>query len=168
MGRGNDADDSLTHLDSEGAARMVDVGAKPETERRAVAEARLRMSPETAAAVIRGDASKGDVLGPARLAGIAAAKRTGELIPLAHPLPLTYVDVSAEVEVAEGLVVLVAEARCVGRTGIEMEAMTAAAVAALTVYDMAKALERGIRIESVALVHKSGGKSGAWDRDAAD
>jgi cyclic pyranopterin phosphate synthase len=168
MGRGNDADDSLTHLDSEGAARMVDVGAKPETERRAVAEARLRMSPETAAAVIRGDASKGDVLGPARLAGIAAAKRTGELIPLAHPLPLTYVDVSAEVEVAEGLVVLVAEARCVGRTGVEMEAMTAAAVAALTVYDMAKALERGIRIESVALVHKSGGKSGAWDRDAAD
>lgn len=168
MGRGNDADDSLTHLDSEGAARMVDVGAKPETERRAVAEARLRMSPETAAAVIRGDAAKGDVLGPARIAGIAAAKRTGELIPLAHPLPLTYVDVSAEVEVAEGLVVLVAEARCVGRTGVEMEAMTAAAVAALTVYDMAKALERGIRIESVALVHKSGGKSGAWDRDAAD
>jgi cyclic pyranopterin phosphate synthase len=168
MGRGNDADDSLTHLDSEGAARMVDVGAKPETERRAVAEARLRMSPETAAAVIRGDAAKGDVLGPARIAGIAAAKRTGELIPLAHPLPLTYVDVSAEVEVAEGLVVLVAEARCVGRTGVEMEAMTAAAVAALTVYDMAKALERGIRIESVALVHKSGGKSGVWDRDAAD
>jgi cyclic pyranopterin phosphate synthase len=167
MGRGNDADDSLTHLDSEGAARMVDVGAKPETERRAVAEARLRMSPETAAAVIRGDAAKGDVLGPARIAGIAAAKRTGELIPLAHPLPLTYVDVSAEVEVAEGLVLLVAEARCVGRTGVEMEAMTAAAVAALTVYDMAKALERGIRIESVALVHKSGGKSGAWDRDAA-
>jgi cyclic pyranopterin phosphate synthase len=166
MGRGNDADDSLTHLDPEGNARMIDVGAKPETGRRAVAEARLRMSAATAAAIARGDGPKGDVLGPARLAGIAAAKRTGELIPLAHTLPLTYVDVSGEVEVADGLVILVAEARCVGRTGVEMEAMAAAAVAALTVYDMAKGLERGIEIERVALLHKSGGKSGDWDRDA--
>jgi cyclic pyranopterin monophosphate synthase len=166
MGRGNDADDSLTHLDSEGTARMVDVGAKPETGRRAVAEARLQMGAETAAAIARGDGPKGDVLGPARLAGIAAAKRTGELIPLAHPLPLTYVDVNGEVDVAEGLVTLVAEARCVGRTGVEMEAMTAAAVAALTVYDMAKGLERGIEIERVVLLHKSGGKGGEWDRDA--
>jgi len=168
MGRGNDADDSLTHIDREGTARMIDVGAKPETGRRAVAEARLRMSAETAAAIARGNGPKGDVLGPARVAGIAAAKRTGELIPLAHPLPLTYVDVSGEVDVGEGLVTLVAEARCVGRTGVEMEAMTAAAVAALTVYDMAKGLERGIEIERVVLLHKSGGKSGDWDRDARE
>jgi len=167
MGRGDDADDSLTHLDSEGSARMVDVGAKPESGRRAVAEARLRMSAETAAAIARGDGPKGDVLGPARLAGIAAAKRAGELIPLAHPLPLTYADVSGEVRPAEGLVILVAEARCVARTGVEMEAMTAAAVAALTVYDMAKGLERGIEIERVALLHKSGGKSGEWNRDGS-
>lgn len=168
MGRGNDAErrlKQLTHLDDEGSARMVDVGAKPETERRAVAEARLRMSPETAAAIERGDGPKGDVLGPARLAGIAAAKRTGELIPLAHPLPLSYADVSGEVLAAEGAVVLTAEARCVGRTGVEMEAMSAAAVAALTVYDMAKALERGIEIERVVLLHKSGGKSGDWNRE---
>lgn len=168
MGRGNDADDSLTHLDSEGAARMVDVGAKPETARRAVAEARLRMSPSTAAAVARGEGPKGDVLGPARIAGIAAAKRTGELIPLAHPLPLTYVDVSGEVRAEEGLVLLTAEARCIGRTGVEMEAMAAVSVAALTVYDMAKALERGIEIERVVLTHKSGGKSGDWNRDEPD
>ena len=165
MGRGDDAERSLTHLDSDGAARMVDVGGKPETERRAVAEARLRMRPETAAAIERGDGPKGDVLGPARLAGIAAAKRTGELIPLAHPLPLSFADVSGVVRAGEGVVVLPAEARCFGRTGVEMEAMAAAAVAALTVYDMAKAIERGIVIERVALLHKSGGKSGEWNRD---
>ncbi|HKJ35915.1 MAG TPA: cyclic pyranopterin monophosphate synthase MoaC, partial [Solirubrobacterales bacterium] len=140
--------------------------SKPESERRAVAEARLRMSPDTAAAIERGDGPKGDVLGPARLAGVAAAKRTGELIPLAHPLPLTFADVSAEVDAEAGTVLLTAEARCVGRTGVEMEAMTAAAVAALTVYDMAKALERGIEIERVVLLHKSGGKSGEWSRGA--
>ena len=154
----------LTHLDSEGNARMVDVGAKAETERRAVAEARVRMSPETARAVEAGDGPKGDVLGPARLAGIGAAKRTGELIPLAHPLPLTYVDVAAEVDVNAGLITLTAEARCIGRTGVEMEAMCAASIAALTVYDMVKALEREVEIEAVRLLLKSGGKSGEWSR----
>jgi len=165
VGRGDDAERSLSHLDADGTARMVDVGGKPETERRAVAEARLRMRPETAAAIERGDGPKGDVLGPARLAGIAAAKRTGELIPLAHPLPLSFADVSGEVRAGEGVVVLTAEARCFGRTGVEMEAMAAASVAALTVYDMAKAIERGIVIERVALLHKSGGESGEWNRD---
>jgi cyclic pyranopterin monophosphate synthase len=156
--------DELTHLDSEGSARMVDVGGKPESERRATAEATLRMSSETAAAVERGDAPKGDVLGTARLAGIQAAKRTGELIPLAHPLPLTHVDVRGRVEVAEGTMVIEAEARTVGRTGVEMEAMTAAAAAALTVYDMVKGLERGVEVTSLRLLEKSGGRSGDWRR----
>ena len=163
MGRGHET--GLTHIDEAGDARMVDVGGKPESERRAIAEATLRMSPATAAAIERGDGPKGDVLGPARLAGIGAAKRTGELIPLAHPLPLTYVDVRGEVDAGAGTVHIVAEARCVGRTGVEMEAMAAASVAALTVYDMAKAIERGIEITDVRLLHKSGGKSGEWNRD---
>ena len=155
----------LTHLDAEGAARMVDVGAKPESERVAVAEARVRMTPETAAAVARGDAPKGDVLGTARLAGLQAAKRTAELIPLAHPLPLTFVDVRGEVDVDEGVVTLTGEARTVGRTGVELEAMTACAVAALTVYDMVKGVERGVEVERVALLRKSGGRSGEWEKD---
>ena len=141
---------------------MVDVGEKPETERRAVARAVVRMAPETAAAVERGDAPKGDVLGTARIAGIQAAKRTAELIPLCHPLPLSFVDVEAELRGTE--VVLTAEARTSGQTGVEMEAMTAAAVAALTVYDMVKGLERGVSIERVELLEKSGGKSGTWRR----
>jgi cyclic pyranopterin phosphate synthase len=154
----------LTHLDPAGRARMVDVGAKPETERRARAEARLRMSEDTARAVERGEAPKGDVLGTARLAGIQAAKRTWELIPLAHPLALDFVDVEARVEAAEGLVVLAAEAGTTARTGVEMEAMTACAVAALAVYDMVKGLERGVSIEAIELVHKRGGRSGEWRR----
>ena len=158
--------DDLTHLDESGTARMVDVGEKESSERRARAEARLRMSPETAAAVERGDAPKGDVIGTARLAGIQAAKRAAELIPLAHPLPLTFVDVEATISAADGLVVLVAEARTVARTGVEMEAMTACAVAALTVYDMVKGLERGVTIERVRLLEKSGGRSGTWRSDA--
>jgi cyclic pyranopterin phosphate synthase len=155
----------LTHLDESGSARMVDVGAKPETERVARARAVLTMSPDAAAAVVAGDAPKGDVLGTARLAGVQAAKRTAELIPLAHPLPLTLVDVLAEVEESAGRITLIAEARTVARTGVEMEAMTAAAVAALTVYDMVKGVERGVTIERVELVHKSGGRSGEWNRD---
>jgi molybdenum cofactor biosynthesis protein MoaC/molybdopterin converting factor subunit 1 len=154
----------LTHLDPAGRARMVDVGAKPETERRARAEARLRMSVETARAVERGEAPKGDVLGTARLAGIQAAKRTWELIPLAHPLALDFVDVEARVEAADGLVVLAADAGTTARTGVEMEAMTACAIAALAVYDMVKGLERGVAIEAIELVHKSGGRSGEWRR----
>ncbi len=155
----------LTHLDDSGSARMVDVGAKPETERRARAEARLRMSPETAAAVARGDAPKGDVLGTARLAGIGAAKRTGELIPLAHPLGLDFVDIEGRIDERAGLVVLTAECGLTARTGVEMEAMTAVSIAALTVYDMVKGIERGVTIEAIELVHKSGGRSGTWERD---
>jgi len=154
----------LTHLDEHGTARMVDVGDKPATDRRAVARAVVRMSPGTAATVLAGDAPKGDVLGTARIAGILAAKRTGELIPLCHPLGLDHVDIDAEVDAAAGTVTLTAEARVTARTGVEMEAMTAASVAALTVYDMVKALERGVEIASVALVEKSGGRSGTWRR----
>jgi len=154
----------LTHLDPEGSARMVDVGDKPVTDRRAVARATVRMSPQTARAVEAGDSPKGDVLGTARIAGIQAAKRTGELIPLCHPLGLDHVDVRAEVDAAAGTVTLTAEARVTARTGVEMEAMTAAAVAALTVYDMVKGLERGVVVEEVALLEKSGGRSGHWRR----
>jgi cyclic pyranopterin phosphate synthase len=159
------SEDRLTHVDETGSARMVDVGAKAEGERRARAEALVRMSPRTAAAVAAADGPKGDVIGPARLAGIAAAKRTGELIPLAHPLPLTFADVEIEVDESEGLVRLTSEARVVGRTGVEMEAMAACAVAALTVYDMVKGLERGVAIEAVELVFKAGGRTGEWRRD---
>jgi molybdenum cofactor biosynthesis protein MoaC/molybdopterin converting factor subunit 1 len=155
----------LTHLDDAGSARMVDVGAKAVTERRATARGRVRMSPETAAALAAGDAPKGDVLGTARIAGIGAAKRTGELIPLAHPLGLDFVDVDGEVDVGAGLVTLTAEAGTTARTGVEMEAMTACAVAALTVYDMVKGIERGVSIEEIELVAKSGGRSGEWRRE---
>jgi cyclic pyranopterin monophosphate synthase len=151
--------DSLSHLDEDGQARMVDVGAKPDSERRARARAIVRMSPETAGLVERGDAPKGDVLGTARLAGIQAAKRTDELIPLAHPLPLSFVDVQAAIDAAAGTVTLEAEARTVAKTGVEMEALTACAVAALTVYDMVKGVERGVSIQELALLEKTGGKS---------
>ena len=146
----------LSHLDDAGRARMVDVGAKPASDRRAVARAAVHMSPATAAAVRRGDAPKGDVVGTARIAGIQAAKRTAELIPLCHPLPLSFVDV--EVELRETEVVLTAEARTSGQTGVEMEAMTAAAAAALTVYDMVKGIERGVTLGPVELLEKTGGK----------
>jgi cyclic pyranopterin monophosphate synthase len=135
---------------------MVDVGGKPVSERRARARATVRMSAGTAAAVARGDAPKGDVIGTARIAGIQAAKRTAELIPLCHPLPLSFVDVEAEVGETE--VVLTSEARTTGQTGVEMEAMTAAATAALTIYDMVKGLERGVEIAEVVLLEKSGGR----------
>ncbi len=152
----------LTHTDSAGTARMVDVGAKAVTERRAVAQALVLMSRETADAVRRGDAPKGDVLGVARIAGIQAAKRTDELIPLCHSLPLSFVDV--EIEVREREIALTAEARTQAQTGVEMEAMTAASVAALTLYDMVKGLEKGVEIAEVVLVEKSGGRSGTWQR----
>jgi cyclic pyranopterin monophosphate synthase len=154
----------LTHLDDEGTARMVDVGAKEETGRRAVARAVVRMSPQTAAVVAVGDAPKGDVLGVARIAGIQAAKRTGELIPLCHPIGLDHVDVDARLDADAGTVTLIATAGVTARTGVEMEAMTAAAIAALTVYDMVKGLERGVVIEAVELLRKSGGRSGEWVR----
>ena len=143
---------------------MVDVGAKPATERVAVARALLRMSPRTAGKVAAGDAPKGDVVATARIAGIQAAKRTAELIPLAHPLPLTFVDVRARIDADEGALLLEAEARTVDRTGVELEAMTACSIAALTAYDMIKGIERGVVIERIALVRKSGGRSGDWVR----
>jgi cyclic pyranopterin phosphate synthase len=154
----------LTHIDDAGNARMVDVGAKPASERRARAQALVRMSPQTATALERGDAPKGDVIGAARIAGIQAAKRTGELIPLAHPLPLTFVDVEASLDADAGAVTIEAEAATTARTGVEMEAMTACAVAALTVYDMVKGLERGVMIEELRLLSKSGGRSD-WRRE---
>ena len=154
----------LTHLDETGAARMVDVGDKDVTDRRALARATVRMSPETATAVARGDAPKGDVVGTARIAGIQAGKRTAELIPLCHPLPLTFLDVRVEVAPEEGTVSLHAEARTTARTGVEMEAMTAVAVAALTVYDMVKGLERAVEVSEVTLVEKTGGKED-WRRE---
>jgi cyclic pyranopterin phosphate synthase len=135
---------------------MVDVGGKDVTDRRAVAHARVRMSPGTAAAVAAGDAPKGDVVGTARIAGIQAAKRTAELIPLCHPLALSFVDV--RIEVGTDAVDIEAEARTSAQTGVEMEALTAASVAALTVYDMVKGIERGVVIESVRLLEKTGGK----------
>ena len=135
---------------------MVDVGGKNVTDRRAVAHARVRMSAATAAAVAAGDAPKGDVIGTARIAGIQAAKRTAELIPLCHPLALSFVDV--RIEVGEDAVEIEAEARTSAQTGVEMEALTAAAVAALTVYDMVKGIERGVQIESIRLLEKTGGK----------
>ncbi len=141
---------------------MVDVSEKPVTERRAVATATVRVSLETASAIVAGDAPKGDVLGTARIAGIQASKRTAELIPLCHPLALSFVDVDAAVE--DDRVEITAEARTTGPTGVEMEALTAATVAALTVYDMVKGLERGAEIVSVALREKSGGRSGTWRR----
>ena len=143
---------------------MVDVGSKDVTDRRAVARAVVRMSAETAALVEAGDAPKGDVLGVARIAGVMAAKRTAELIPLCHPLPLSFVDVTASIDTSEGAVTLTAEARTTAQTGVEMEAMTAASVAALTVYDMVKGVERGVVVEAVELLEKSGGKSGTWQR----
>jgi cyclic pyranopterin phosphate synthase len=148
----------LTHLDEAGQARMVDVGAKQPGERVARAGARVRMSPQTAAAAAAGNAPKGDVLGVARIAGIQAAKQTAQLIPLAHPLELTFVDVSARVDAAAGLVEIESEVRTHARTGVEMEAMSACAVAALTVYDMVKGLERGVAIEHVVLLEKRGGR----------
>ena len=150
----------LTHLDESGAARMVDVGAKPDTARKAVAGGFIRMSAEARAAIEAGDAPKGDVLGTARIAAIMAAKRTAELIPLCHPLGLDAVDVDFELE--EAGVRVTASASLTGKTGVEMEAMVAASIALLTVYDMAKALEKGMVIEEVRLLEKSGGKSGHW------
>ena len=141
---------------------MVDVGDKPVSQRTAIARARVTMRRETAALIRSGGAKKGDVLGVARLAGIMAAKRTAELIPLCHPLPISAV--SLELEATDEAVEIAATVRTTGRTGVEMEALTAASVAALTVYDMCKSVDRGMRIEAVRLTHKSGGKSGEFSQ----
>jgi cyclic pyranopterin phosphate synthase len=158
----------LTHLDGDGTARMVDVGAKPATLRVAVARATVRMHPDTAAAVAAGDAPKGDVVSTARIAAIQAAKRTDEWIPLAHTLPLDSVDVDVEVDAPGGTVTLTATSRVTARTGVEMEAMVAAAAGALCVYDMVKGMERGVVIDRIELLEKSGGRSGTWRRDEQD
>jgi len=152
----------LTHLSSRGEARMVDVSAKAPSEREAVAEGRVIMAPATLALVRRGDAKKGDVLGAARIAGILAAKRTHELIPLCHPLPLAKVEVSLEPDARLPGIVVTARVKLSGRTGVEMEALTAVSVACLTVYDMVKAVERGMRIEGIRLLEKRGGRSGHY------
>jgi len=156
-------DGGFSHLDAEGRARMVDVGDKDETWRRAVARAKVTMSSETVAALSEGVVPKGDVLAVARLAGIQAAKRTSELVPLCHPVSLTSVTVDLSLDGAS--VEVEASAETVGRTGVEMEALTACAIAALTVYDMCKSLDRSITIEGLALWEKSGGLSGHWRRD---
>jgi cyclic pyranopterin monophosphate synthase len=148
-----------THIGEDGQARMIDVGEKNISERTARARARVRMSRSTARAVQAGDGPKGEVLSVARIAGIQGAKQTGQLIPLAHPLSLTFVEVEARVDVEEGLVELIGEASTVARTGVEMEAMVACSLAALTVYDMVKGLERGVVIEQVVLLEKRGGRS---------
>jgi cyclic pyranopterin phosphate synthase len=149
----------LTHLDAAGAARMVDVGGKPATERFARARAVVRMSPEAAARVARGDNPKGDVAAVARIAAIQAAKRTDELIPLCHSLPLTHVDPELAIDPDAGTVTLVVETRTTDRTGVEMEAMVACGVGALTVYDMVKGIEPGVVVERLELLDKTGGKA---------
>jgi cyclic pyranopterin phosphate synthase len=160
-------DAKLTHIGAEGRADMVDVGGKQETERKAVATGAVIMSAETLAAILSGNAKKGDVIGTARIAGIMAAKRTHELIPLCHPLLLNKVSVDIEPdETLPGLRVT-AMARVSGRTGVEMEALTACSLACLTVYDMAKALEKGMVITDIRLLEKSGGKSGDWRAPSA-
>ena len=153
----------FTHFDAEGKAVMVDVSAKDETERVATAVGSITMQPETLALILEGGVKKGDVLSVARLAGIMGAKRTPDLIPLCHPLGLTSVKVDLTCNPGRNCVEISARCRVSGKTGVEMEALTAASVAALTVYDMCKAVDRGMQITNVRLVHKSGGKSGEWN-----
>lgn len=157
--------EKLTHFDAAGNAAMVDISAKDITTRTATARGRITMQPATLKLIIDGTAKKGDVLGVARLAGIMGAKRTADLIPLCHPLPISAVTVDLTVNTADNAVDITATVRTTGRTGVEMEALTAASVAALTVYDMCKAVDRGMRIEAVRVVHKAGGKSGEFSQD---
>ena len=154
--------DKFSHFDDAGNARMVDVGEKPETARTATAAGRVRMRPETLGMIIEGRVKKGDVLQVARLAGIMAAKRTSDLIPLCHPLSLTSVQVDLTCDTDDSTVDISATVKLAGRTGVEMEALTAVTVAALTVYDMCKSVDRGMRISDIRLSHKAGGKSGEF------
>jgi len=154
----------LSHTDDQGNARMVNVSSKGETLRKAIASAFIRMQPETLALIQSGGIAKGDVFATARIAGIMAAKRTPELIPLCHPIPLNFVGVELSAEPPDG-VRITATVQAMTKTGVEMEALTAASVAALTVYDMCKAVDRGMQIERVQLEHKSGGKSGTYQRE---
>jgi cyclic pyranopterin monophosphate synthase len=154
----------LTHLDEQGRARMVDVGAKAETERVAIARCEVRMAPATLALIQSGGVPKGDVIGVARVAGIMAAKKTGELIPLCHPLPITSASVDFAFDTAGSRVLIESRVATVGKTGVEMEALTACSVAALTIYDMCKAAEKGMVVGEIRLVQKTGGKSGTYLR----
>lgn len=154
--------EKLSHFDARGQAWMVDVGGKEETDRRALAEGVIRMQPETLALIREGTAKKGDVLGIARIAAIQAAKRTSDLIPLCHPIALTRVEVEFEMHEDASSVTCRAEVRCHGRTGVEMEALTAASVGLLTIYDMCKAVDRGMVMAEIRLLEKEGGKSGTW------
>jgi cyclic pyranopterin phosphate synthase len=158
----------LTHVDHSGRIRMVDVGPKPETERLAVAAGEVVMRPETLRLIAQGELAKGDVLNTARLAGIMAAKRTAELIPLCHPIPLSHISVDLTLDEEGSRVKILGTARSRGRTGVEMEALTAVSVAALTVYDMAKAVERTMHIENIHLVEKRGGQRGDYISDSAE
>jgi len=160
--------DELTHLDAEGRAHMVDVGAKPETRRECVARGEVRMRPETLARIADGSVPKGDVLATARLAGIQAAKRTPEWIPLCHSVPLDVVEIDLVPDAAGSRIRIEARAVAHWRTGVEMEALVAVAAAGLTIYDMCKAIDRGMTLGDVQLVSKSGGKSGEWRREPAD
>lgn len=160
--RGNTGVSELTHLDSSGTARMVDVSGKDVTTREAVAEGRVVMAPDTLDLILSGNAKKGDVLGAARIAGIMAAKRTHELIPLCHPLMLSKVEVDIHSDTALPGLAITARVRTSGQTGVEMEALTAVSVACLTIYDMAKAADRGMRIDGIRLLEKLGGRSGHW------
>ncbi len=155
----------LTHFDEAGRAHMVDVGAKPVTQRTATARARVVMAEATLAMIREGTAKKGDVLGVARIAGIMAAKRTAELIPLCHPLPLSAVEIDLVPDAGSSSVEIAATVRTTGQTGVEMEALTAASVTALTIYDMCKSADRAMRIEALRLTHKSGGKSGTYEAE---
>jgi cyclic pyranopterin phosphate synthase len=154
--------DQLTHLDQSGAAHMVDVGAKPDSERVAVAAGEVAMQIETLRLIRDGALKKGDVITVARIAGLMAAKRTSELIPLCHPIALTHLDVTLSLDEPNSRVLIEATARTIGKTGVEMEALTAVSVAALTIYDMAKAIDRGMHIQNIRLLEKSGGKSGHY------
>jgi len=157
----------LTHLNAKGEAHIVDVGEKAVSRRRAVARARLEAEPETIAAITGGTLKKGDALAVARIAGIMAAKKTSDLIPLCHPIALTKVEVEITPDAGANTLLIVATAETTDRTGVEMEALTAASVAALTLYDMAKAMDRGMRVTGLELVEKTGGKSGDFRRDDA-
>ncbi|GAB4160805.1 MAG: cyclic pyranopterin monophosphate synthase MoaC [Candidatus Promineifilaceae bacterium] len=153
----------LSHIDEQGQARMVDVGAKPDTERVAVARGSVQMAAETLQLIMAGQMKKGEVLVVAQLAGIMAAKRTSELIPLCHPLPLTHIEVTCTPDPNANCINIEASARVRGKTGVEMEALTAVAVAALTIYDMAKAVDRAMQITDIHLAYKAGGKSGVYE-----
>ena len=154
----------LTHFNRKGEAHMVDVGGKPTTHRTAIAEGTITMRSETLALILQGDHKKGDVLGIARIAGVMASKRTSDLIPLCHPLPLTHVELDFDIDTEASSIHCQAKTETHGQTGVEMEALTSVHIALLTIYDMCKAVDRGMTMTDIGLIHKSGGKSGSWDK----